>query len=217
MQTDATTTPRHTPSNTGDSAFDLYADQVFDLVFQKYGVDDMSPKEEGIFTAALKNAYDAMQDPNDGMEYAYAELWDYGPPVERALILALRYHKKQRDKCHKSYFGHLIRVAGRFTEEKLMVISLLHDIIEDTGCTLSTVRYEFGDEIADAVDALSRRTDETYKIYMRRVRANKLAKRVKYKDLRDNLRRDRGFISPEMEKARKQYWMGLSILDQKGA
>jgi GTP diphosphokinase / guanosine-3',5'-bis(diphosphate) 3'-diphosphatase len=50
----------------------------------------------------------------------------------------------------------------------VQVVALLHDVVEDTSCTVDDVRAEFGDEIAGMVDALTE--DGTVKHYQQRKR-----------------------------------------------
>ena len=136
--------------------------------------------------------------------------------LARALHLIAHQHGKQKDKAGAPYLMHLIRVAGRSTDPDEMIVALLHDIVEDTDVTLEAVAERFSPNIVHAVDLLTRRKDESYKTYCRRIRDdNGLALRVKIRDIRDNMRRDRGYYDNEMEKGRKQYYAGLAILDCK--
>ena len=68
------------------------------------------------------------------------------------------------------------------------IVALLHDVVEDTPITLDDLRDKgYSDEIIVAIDALTRRTDETYSAYIERLSNNKLARRVKIADLQHNL------------------------------
>lgn len=134
-------------------------------------------------------------------------------PVEKAIALALKHHRGQRDKVGQPYVMHLVRVAGRFMTEEAQCVAILHDMLEDTKYPEAVLYADFGDKIGDAVVALSRFEDETYMQYIRRCKQNKLAKQVKLADLRDNMRRDRGPHTPEMEHHRKMYWRALQELD----
>jgi (p)ppGpp synthase/HD superfamily hydrolase len=59
-------------------------------------------------------------------------------------------------------------------DEHVQVVALLHDVVEDTPRTVADVRVEFGDEIAEMVDALTE--DDTVKHYQQRKR--KLRSRI---------------------------------------
>ena len=96
------------------------------------------------------------------------------------------------DKGGKPYIGHLIRVAGGVLgnsdiREKLTVIGLLHDIIEDCDFTADDLRKDFPDDIVDAVVALTKVDGISYDNYIDGVMSNQLAIYVKLSDLRDNM------------------------------
>ena len=67
-----------------------------------------------------------------------------------------------------------------------IIVGWLHDTVEDTDLSLVEIAETFGARIADAVDALSRRPDEKWDLYLRRVKANPIARKVKISDLIDN-------------------------------
>ena len=85
-----------------------------------------------------------------------------GPRFARALELAYDLHAGQTRKgSGVPYFGHLLGVASIVIEsgssEDEAVAALLHDAVEDQGGreTLERIRGEFGDEVADIVEACS--------------------------------------------------------------
>lgn len=84
------------------------------------------------------------------------------------------------------YIYHLMRVAGRMKTEKEQTVALLHDSVEDNLTTLGIIEDKFGKDIAEAVDAISRRKDESYSEYITRVSKNDIARKVKIQDLIDN-------------------------------
>jgi (p)ppGpp synthase/HD superfamily hydrolase len=72
--------------------------------------------------------------------------------------------------------------------ETEMIAAVLHDVIEDTTCTLDTLRREgFPAEIITALDHLTRRQAEAYADFINRVKENGLAVKVKLADLEDNM------------------------------
>lgn len=105
---------------------------------------------------------------------------------------------------------HALRVAGQFnggTDEWL--VGLLHDILEDTDVDADGL---FGagvpSRIIVAVETLTRRDDEPYDTYIRRVLGDSLARRVKCADLKDNL----GRMDDEHESLRPRYEEALALL-----
>jgi hypothetical protein len=68
-----------------------------------------------------------------------------------------------------------------------VIVAWLHAVVEDTAFTLEDVEKEFGSKVAAAVDAITRRPDETHSDdYYARVRANPIALTVKAADVADN-------------------------------
>jgi (p)ppGpp synthase/HD superfamily hydrolase len=107
--------------------------------------------------------------------------------VARADTLAERAQAGQTDKAGEHYIEHPRRVASKLDSPSAKVVALLHDVLEDTGVTKAELRGEFGDEVAEAVDALTRRKDVPREEYYARIRGNELALQVKLADIEDNL------------------------------
>jgi (p)ppGpp synthase/HD superfamily hydrolase len=82
-----------------------------------------------------------------------------------------------------------IKVKRAFPgDERLEVIAWLHDILEDTVCTYEMLLALFGDEVADAVKAMTKREDESRDDYIfLRVKPHPLARKVKLCDAFCNL------------------------------
>ena len=73
------------------------------------------------------------------------------------MLLAEQQHLGQTDKSGKPYILHPKRVARRMKTPEEKVVGWLHEVIEDTGLSLSEIGKQFGSETADAVNAISRR------------------------------------------------------------
>ena len=111
--------------------------------------------------------------------------------IDRAKEYAKRYHLGQVDKAGVDYFeGHVTTVskkvanAGYTTE--YVVVALLHDVVEDTSATIEEIALNFGEKVALAVDAMSKRKGEAYESYLHRVTANSMAVVVKFYDMEHN-------------------------------
>jgi (p)ppGpp synthase/HD superfamily hydrolase len=119
-----------------------------------------------------------------------------------AIDIATSVHQGQFDKTGEPYIFHPLRVSsyGRTQEER--IVGALHDVIEDghlvEGATvLRAIHYLqqfFDDPIMDAVMAVTRCKNETYKQFIHRVSLNPLALAVKLNDLADNTDPRRGPI-----------------------
>jgi GTP pyrophosphokinase len=68
------------------------------------------------------------------------------------------------------------------------IVAVLHDVAEDSEYTLRKIEDKFGEEISEAVEALTKTDDEEYlEDYIPRLVENPLARKVKKADLEDNL------------------------------
>ena len=107
----------------------------------------------------------------------------------RARALARIAHQGQTDRLNDPLFDHLERVAQRTTTPYTRALAYLHDIVEDSTVTLTEIATFFDAPLARDVDALTRRTDETYARYIERIaQASAAAREVKLADLADHLR-----------------------------
>ena len=99
-------------------------------------------------------------------------------------------HYGQKDKEGEPYWHHPMAIAAPLIEQRdyyHATIALLHDVVEDTVMTLDALSQQFPTSIVEAVDALTREEDETYKEYIKRCAENRDAAIVKWQDLCDNL------------------------------
>ncbi|MDC1258102.1 RelA/SpoT family protein [Pelagibacteraceae bacterium] len=80
--------------------------------------------------------------------------------LNKAYDFAIKAHINQKRDSGDPYFNHPIAVANILTELKLdsatIATGLLHDTIEDTYATYETIKNEFGQEVADLVDGVTK-------------------------------------------------------------
>ena len=80
--------------------------------------------------------------------------------LTKAYNFALEAHKNQKRDEGTPYISHPVAVANILTELKLdsatITTGLLHDTVEDTKATYDTVKKEFGKEVADLVDGVTK-------------------------------------------------------------
>lgn len=108
-------------------------------------------------------------------------------PLEVAIGLAAEAHRGQLDKGGEPYILHPLRVMLKMANDNERIVAILHDTVEDTAITKEQIALRFGNEIAEAVDALTRRDGEGYMDFIDRCGKNNLARTVKLGDIRDNL------------------------------
>ncbi len=93
---------------------------------------------------------------------------NYNPRTNEALIrraydYGRRMHEGQKRRSGEAYFTHPVAVAAILTEQRLddasLITALLHDTIEDTKSTFSEISAQFGEEIAELVDGVTKLTN----------------------------------------------------------
>ena len=80
--------------------------------------------------------------------------------LNKAYDFAIKAHKNQKRHSGDPYSNHPIAVANILTDLKLdsatIATGLLHDTIEDTHATYETIKNEFGQEVADLVNGVTK-------------------------------------------------------------
>ncbi|TLM79025.1 bifunctional GTP diphosphokinase/guanosine-3',5'-bis pyrophosphate 3'-pyrophosphohydrolase [Microbulbifer harenosus] len=94
-------------------------------------------------------------------------LSSYLPPdqiqfVRRAYFYAEQAHDGQTRRSGEPYITHPLAVAtilaGMHMDAQSLAAAMLHDVIEDTGIPKAALAEQFGDEVADLVDGVSKLT-----------------------------------------------------------
>ncbi len=80
--------------------------------------------------------------------------------LRRAYVFSAREHKGQARRSGEPYLVHPINVAAILADLKAddvsIVVGLLHDVLEDTLTTKEAIAQQFGSEVADLVDGLTK-------------------------------------------------------------
>jgi len=121
------------------------------------------------------------------------------PEVEKAVEIAAKAHQGQTDKSGSPYILHPIKLVLQMETEAEMKAAALHDVVEDSDCTLEELREEegFSEEVVEAVKHLtkakylrSRELDideEDYEEFVDRAKENSISRNVKLADLEHNM------------------------------
>ena len=135
-----------------------------------------------------------------------------------------RKFKDKYDKGGNPYALHLFSVQKRFTDKygsrdyDCVVACLLHDILEDTETTeeeLLDVSF-VNERVLELVKILTRRKDETYMGYIRRVACDNDAREIKLCDLEDNMDITRlSSFNVEDFSLLKRYWEAWNFLNSR--
>lgn len=108
--------------------------------------------------------------------------------LERAIELAVQYHKGQLDKMGQPYILHPLRVMARCQGVAAQMVAIMHDLLEDTPVTTAMLLAEgFSQEVVDGLLGVTRQEGESYRDFVLRAREHPLARLVKLADLEDNL------------------------------
>lgn len=108
--------------------------------------------------------------------------------LERAIELAVQYHKGQRDKMGQPYILHPLRVMARCQGAPAQMVAIMHDLLEDTPVTAEMLLAEgFSQDVVDGLLGVTKRRGESYRDFVLRAREHPLARAVKLADLEDNL------------------------------
>jgi hypothetical protein len=106
--------------------------------------------------------------------------------ISLAKEIATRAHSGQKDRGGSDYILHPLAVADMVEGEDEKVVALLHDVLEDTEFSESSIRVLFGDTITDAVVAMTKQPGEAYEDFILRAKQNPIARKVKLADLHHN-------------------------------
>ena len=130
--------------------------------------------------------------------------------LELAKFVSENSHKNQIDKAGIDYFaGHIQAVVNGVTTNKEKIVAYLHDTVEDTPLTIERIKELLGEEIGEAVFAITKSKDGSlsYDDYIERVKANPLARAVKISDLKHNMDLSRlekvGITEKDIKRAKK--------------
>lgn len=100
--------------------------------------------------------------------------------------IAYKAHEGQVDKAGVPYIFHPIHIAEQMDTENSCIVALLHDVVEDSDITIDYLSKYFSEEVMAALKILTKNENDDYVEYIKRVKTNKLATKVKLKDLKHN-------------------------------
>lgn len=154
--------------------------------------------------------------------------------VVNAFNLAEKLHNGQMRKDGTPYISHPVAVAKILAEldfdSEMIAAALLHDVVEDCGCTISEIREAFDENVANIVDAVTAieenetsikdifydenfkkesLDDQTFNKLISFGKQNKLAFYIKFADRLHNLRTIESFSEyKQVEKVKEtQKWI----------
>lgn len=132
----------------------------------------------------------------------------------KTMNLAYNAHHGQFDKGGVPYVFHPIHLAEGMDDEISTCAALLHDTVEDTAVTLEDQAREFPKEVVDAVALLTHADGVDYFDYVRAIRQNPVAVKVKLADLAHNGDPKRVCNQGNQERRRIKYEAARRILTE---
>lgn len=131
--------------------------------------------------------------------------------TRKAMNIAYNAHMGQFDKAGIPYIYHPFHVAEQMNDEVTCIAALLHDVVEDTDITFEDLEKDFPKEVIDVLKLL---THDKNMDYIRKIKTNELAVKVKIADIKHNM--DKSRLDGVDEKAlirEEKYKKALKILE----
>lgn len=133
--------------------------------------------------------------------------------TRKAMNIAYNAHINQFDKAGVPYIYHPIHLAEQMDTEIECIVALLHDVVEDTDITFEQLEKEFTSEAIEILKLLTHNKEIEYMDYVKEIKKNSIAKKVKIADIEHNCDESRLDKVTEKDIARrKKYKEALDFL-----
>ena len=140
----------------------------------------------------------------------------YTDLTKRAMKLCFAVHKDQTDKSGLPYVFHPFHLAEQMPDETTTVVALLHDVVEDTPCTLEDLEeMGYPQPVLEALKLLTHNPAVPYLDYVAELKDNPIARQVKLADLRHNSDLTRlGRVDDAARQRVKKYAAAIRLLEE---
>lgn len=143
----------------------------------------------------------------------------YTDLTNKALKIAYAAHDGQTDKAGMPYIFHPYHLAEQMDDEISVCVALLHDVAEDTAVTLESLAEIFPQEVMEPLRLLTHKKGDDYLEYVKALKQNPTAKKVKLADLAHNSDQSRfsgipGISEEMLVYFRKKYAAAKAILEE---
>lgn len=138
----------------------------------------------------------------------------YTDLTKQAMKIAFEAHKDQVDKSGMPYICHPIHLAEQMDDEHSTCVALLHDTVEDTDMTFEKLEEcGFPKDVIDSLKLLTHDDSVPYMEYVKGIRDNQTAKKVKLADLAHNSDLTRlNFVDDKARKRIEKYKKAIELL-----
>ena len=141
----------------------------------------------------------------------------YTPMTKLAMKLCFQAHGDQKDKSGLPYVFHPFHLAEQMDTEESVIVALLHDVMEDSDITLEQLKEKgFSQPVLNALVRMTHDPSVQYMDYVKKIREDPLATKVKLADLRHNSDLSRLDIVDEKALERvEKYKQAIALLEGK--
>ncbi len=110
----------------------------------------------------------------------------YTQNTKKAINIAYNAHMGQIDKFGIPYIFHPMHLAEQMDSEEECIVAILHDVVEDTEITFDQLEEDFSETVIEALKLLTHDKSVPYNDYIKNLKNNHIAKKVKLADLKHN-------------------------------
>ena len=123
----------------------------------------------------------------------------------KAIKVAYEAHLGQLDYNDVPYIFHPYHLAEQMDDEISCTVALLHDVVEDTDLTFTDLEQIFPAQVLEIVRLLTHDENIDYFDYIREIKKNPIATKVKLEDLKHNSDESRS-IGSNLSEEQLLYW-----------
>ena len=123
----------------------------------------------------------------------------------KAMKIAYKAHLGQLDYSDVPYIFHPYHLAEQMDDEISCTVALLHDVVEDTDLTFTDLEQIFPAQVLEIVRLLTHDENIDYFDYIREIKKNPIATKVKLEDLKHNSDESRS-IGSNLTQDQLLYW-----------
>ena len=140
----------------------------------------------------------------------------YTELTNKAMKIAYAAHHGQVDYNGIPYIFHPIHLAEAMEDEISCCAALLHDVVEDTEVTMAELAKEFPAPVIEVLKLLTHEEGTDYFDYVRSIKRNPVAVKIKLADLAHNSDQSRcigsGLTEEKLVYWKQKYAKALDIL-----
>ena len=129
----------------------------------------------------------------------------YTELTNKAMKIAYAAHHGQTDYNGIPYIYHPIHLAEQMEDEASCCAALLHDVVEDTNVTMEDLEQEFPEEVIAVLRLLTHEKDVPYFDYVRNIKSNPVAVKIKLADIAHNSDQTR-CVGSDLTEKKLAYW-----------